>query len=236
MYGDRMTMGTGGNPYGVMLHAVKTPSGADINLQSTEEAVYYEQRRDLYLQHNHFVNISDIQDLDRLLTLEIMVFRWSYWLNQGFDYIASRVDEKQLKDSIREFSTEIRQVKSALGIDKVNRDRDKGENFGDYLTNFLARGKEFGYMRNEDYDMAVTLFWELTAMVRTFYRADTQEREELGLSADIICEHIRDKILPRWDALQQSHRKNQAIWVRDPGKAIQQIPTQAALPSAPPIP
>lgn len=92
-----------GNPYGITLYTVTTPAGADIELQTSEEADWYEGRRDRYQKDNSFPNISDLQDLDRLLMLEILTHRWSLWLARGFDYMSARVDEGQLKNNIKEY-------------------------------------------------------------------------------------------------------------------------------------
>lgn len=91
------------NPYGLQLYTVESPSGSSILLQNESEAHYYERQRDKYLHDNRFTNVSDVEDLARLLTLEVMVHRWSNWLTQGFDYLAGRVNETELKTNIKEY-------------------------------------------------------------------------------------------------------------------------------------
>jgi hypothetical protein len=203
------------NPYGITLFTVSSPSGSDYNLQTQEEADWYESRRDRYLSDNAFPNVSDLQDLDRLLTLEVMSFRWTTWLTQGFDYIHSRVDEGQLKTNIKEYSVEIRLLKQSLGIDKATRDKEKGESLADYTASLLQRAKEFGYHRNEQYELVVTKFYELSAMVKTYDRCDDEERALLDLSMETIFAWIRDKVLKDFDEHSAAFRKNQAIWVKD---------------------
>lgn len=206
--------GSTNNPYGIQLWEVDAPGGSTINLQSQQEADWYERKRDQYMHQHAFSNVSDIQDLDRLLMLEVMVYRWSLWLGQGFDYLASRVDEKQLKDNIQQYSTEIRLVKKSLGIDKVTREADKGESVGDYITNLLQRAKEFGYHRNAQYEKAVTLVYQLSSMVRTHDRCDEEEREELDLSEEKILDWIREVLLPEFDQIDEDFRKAQTMWIR----------------------
>lgn len=202
-----------GNPYGITLHPVETPSGATINLMHEDEQAYYAQRKHQYLTHNHFTNVSDLQDVDRLLTLEVMVYRWSVWLTRGFDYSMARVDEHALKTNIKEYSTEIRLLKQSLGLDKVNRERDKGESVGDYLENLRRRAKQFGVHRNKQYELSVTLMARLKTMVTTFDRCDTEEREELDLSEDAILEFIRSEIIEPWDKIDEEFRKEQRVWI-----------------------
>lgn len=203
------------NPYGVTLYPVMSPSGSELNLQTKEEADWYIARRDRYLSDNAFPNISDLQDLDRLLTLEVLSYRWSLWMSQGFDYLYARVDENQLKTNIREYSVETRLVKSALGIDKATRDKDKGISLADYTEGLLSRAREFGYHRNEQYAMAVTRIYELRSMVLTYERCDEEERQLLDLSLQSIHEWIRDHLIADWDAISDAFRKSQAMWIKD---------------------
>lgn len=202
------------NPYGITLFVVNTPSGSELRLQTAEEADWYEDRRDRYLNDNQFPNVSDLQDLDRVLLFEIMIYRWSLWLTQGFDYMHARVDEGQLKSNIKEYSTELRLLKLALGIDKATRDKEKGESLADYTAHLLQRAKEFGYHRNEQYEIVVTKFYELSAMVKTYDRCDDEERALLDLSHESIMEWIRTQVIAPFDEHAAAFRKNQAIWVR----------------------
>jgi len=203
------------NPYGITLHPVDTPSGATLNLMAIEEQAYYAQRKTQYLTHNHFVNVSDLQDVDRLLTLEIMVYRWSVWLTRGFDYVMSRVDEHALKTNIKEYSTEIRLLKQSLGLDKVTRERDKGESVGDYLENLKRRARQFGVHRNNQYEVAVTMMARLKTMVNTLDRCDAEEREELDLSEESILEFIREQIIGPFDQIDEDFRKEQKVWIKE---------------------
>lgn len=203
------------NPYGVQMFPVDTPSGGTINLMTQEESDWYEQRRDLYVSQNKFTNQSDLSDLDRILLMEAMIERWGVWITQGFDYFMTRIDEKQIQQNIAEYSKELRQVKKALGIDKVTRDKDKAESVGDYIATLLQRAKEFGYHRNEQYEKAVTLIYQLKTLVGTFDRSDDQEREDLGLSHESILEWIRETLIDEWEEIDDNFRAVQTTWIRD---------------------
>ena len=203
------------NPYGTELFEVESPTGSTFYLQTAAEAEYYERQKLKYQTDNKFTNIADLEDLTRLLTLEVMIYRWSTWLTQGFDYLASRVDESGLKNSVREYSVEVRQVKTTLGIDRATREKDKGETLGEYIQNLLNRAKEFGYHRNEQYSKAVTLLWELINQVQTHDRCDEDERKELDLTESSIIDWVRTVVMPEWDEINQSFRKQQATWIRE---------------------
>lgn len=203
------------NPYGTNLFTVRTPSGSDLHLQTTEESDWYESRRDRYMTDNHFPNVSDLQDLDRLLMFETMNYRWDLWLGQGFDYLYARIDESALATKKKEYSTEIRLIKKSLGIDKEARDKEKGESLADYVENLLLRAKEFGYHRNAQYEVVVTKFYELRSMIMTYDRCDEEERALLDLSYESIFQWIRDSVVKDFDQHSDAFRKNQSIWVRD---------------------
>lgn len=204
-----------GSPYGLTLYTVISPTGSELNLQTVEEANKYEDIRDRYIRDNAFPNVSDLQDLDRLLVLELMIYRWQLWLTQGFDYQSARVDESALKSMVKEYSTEIRLLKLALGIDKATRDKEKGESLADYVAKLLERAKIFGYHRNRQYEKAVTAFWKLRSMVMTYDRCDEEERTMLDLSPESIVEWVRTEIIKDWDDMEAAFRKDQAIWIRD---------------------
>lgn len=203
------------NPYGMTIYTVVSPSGSDLNLQTREEADWYEDRRDRYQKDNVFTNVSDLQDLDRLLTLEVFTYRWSLWLAQGWDYLFTRVDDSDLTKKLKEYSVEIRLLKSSLGIDKATRDKEKGDSLADYTEKLLQRAKAFGYHRNQQYELAVTKFYELRTMVKTYDRCDDEERRILDLSQDSIFQWIRDNVIQDWDQISADFRKNQFMWIKD---------------------
>jgi len=205
---------TNSSPIGITLYAVDSPSGSELNLQTQEEADWYESRRDRYLADNKFTQVSDLQDLDRLLMLEVMLYRWGLWMGQGFDYLFSRVDENQLQKNLKDYSTEVRLIKASLGIDKITRDKDKGESLSDYVENLLERAKIFGYHRNAQYEMAVTKFYQLRSMVMTYDRCDDEERELLDLSLESIVGWIKEDVIAPFDQLQADFRKEQSMWIR----------------------
>lgn len=203
------------NPYGLQLYQVVGPNGSTFQVLTESEGLYYERQRDSYLADNHFTNVSDVEDLSRLLTLEVMVHRWSNWITQGFDYLAGRVNETELKTFIKEYSIEIRLVKASLGIDRAQREKDKGETVGDYIATLLQRAKEFGVHRDQQYSAAVTYLWELISMLRTYDRCDEQERRELDLSPDTMIDWVRTRVIPEWDGLNNAFRANQRVWIED---------------------
>lgn len=205
----------GQNPYGLAMFTVQTPTGADLTVQTQEEAQWYDDRRERYTADNQFPNVSDLQDLDRLLLLEMMIHRWSLWMAQGFDYLYTRIEEGALKNNIKEYSQEARMLKTAMGIDKATRNKDKSESLADYVANLLDRAKTFGYHRNEQYEIVVTKMYELRSMIMTFDRCDEDERVLLDLSYETIFDWIRDNVIKDFDEHSEAFRVNQTMWVKE---------------------
>lgn len=194
---------------------VTAPSGSTFYLLTREEADYFEDKAQRYQQQNHFQNVSDIQDLDRILFMETLVWRWGSWLAQECDYWGGQVDLLQLKRFLNEFSHEIRLLKKTLGIDKAARDREKGERVVDYLENLRMRAREFGVHRNEQQAKAITLFMELRALVQLYENCDEREREEQNCEMKDILEWVQKIAIPEFEVLEADFRKNQRMWIKE---------------------
>lgn len=85
--------------------------GKVTQVQTDQEAEYFEESRDAYLKQTKFTENTDLKDLDRLLVLELMVFRWTQHLSAGSDYDGDMVNEKQLTADIKLYSDQINKIK-----------------------------------------------------------------------------------------------------------------------------
>jgi hypothetical protein len=195
---------------------VRLPSGATFVVLIPPEKQYIEERVARYLADNHFVNVSDYQDLDRLVSFELFVYRWSLFLSRGSDYYGDEIDNRALASQIESYSTEVRLLKRALGVDKPARDKARGDDsVVNYLTKLRERAREFGVMRNKQFDKALELFQQLHALVGYYDRCDEVERRENHATLEDIFGWIRDVALPEFDEIDRSFRQNQQKqWVR----------------------
>jgi hypothetical protein len=195
--------------------SVQLPSGATFPVHS-EEVDYIVERAGLYLQQNHFPNISDLQDVDRMLVLELMCYRWGVWLSRQKDWWGDAVDENEIQKALKEYSVELRQLKKLLGIDKLARDKQKGEDsVAAYLANLQIRAKEFGVMRETQLDKALELFHELKALITLNRNCDPQEQRELHVTDADVLEWLRDVAIAEFDGLDAHFRTHQQrTWIR----------------------
>ena len=192
---------------------VVTPSGGKFKLMHEDEADYFNERAQLYLEQNKFTNISDLQDLDRILIIETMLWRWELWVSQEADYLGQPVDLNDMKKYIHDFMKELRMAKKAIGIDKVSRDKDKGESTAQYLDELRHRAKEFGVKREEELTKALTLFMELRALVTLHNNCTDEERKENGVELPDILRWLNEVAFPEYDKIDEYFRQNnQKYW------------------------
>lgn len=197
-------------------YPVRLPSGATFLVITPEEKRYLDERVDRYQTDNHFPNVSDRQDLDRLVTFELFVYRWSLFLSYGRDYYGDEIETRALATQIEAYSTEVRLLKRTLGIDKPARDKARGDDsVVNYLTKLRERAREFGVMRNKQFDKALELFQQLDALVGFYDRCDEIERRENHATMEDIFQWIRDTALPEFASIDSDFRQNsQKYWVR----------------------
>ena len=194
---------------------VTAPSGAPFSVMTDAEKRYFEKVAADYMRDNRFSNTSDLQDLDRILIWETMCWRWGLWLSQEKDYWGNDLDLEVIRKSLNDYSKELRLLKKALGIDKVSRDKDKGEQVATYIMNLGQRAKEFGVMRNQQAVKAITLFQELIALITLHDNCTPEERKENHIQEADILNWIRE-VREEFEQIDKDFRANsQTYWVRD---------------------
>lgn len=208
------------------LAPVRCPSGATFWVFG-RELNYYQDRARRYLEDNHFTNVSDLQDVDRMIMLETMCWRWSIWISQQKDYWHDPIDEDALQKRINATSVELRQIKSALGIDKVSRDKQRGEDsVAKYIENLKIRAKQFGINRESQLDKALELFQELSRLVtlhdnctddeRLETRVDNIAGEDLRITTEDLLKWIREIAIPEYELIDAYFREHtQKLFIRE---------------------
>lgn len=196
---------------------VSTPSGKTINLMNQDEVDFYEAQAKQYLIENTFTHASDLQDLDRLIFLELLVFRASVWLAGGIDYDGLTLSDRQRLDatkSLKEHSDLLSKVKNDLGMTKTQREKAQYESVAAYLIELRQRAKHFGIHREEQLGKGIALIKELFAIVGAYDRADEDERRKIGFkNADEVLDWVRDSMRPEFDVIDDHFIKNhQAFW------------------------
>lgn len=201
------------------MRPVVLPSGALFKVHSSEED-YFTDRVTRYMDDNHFTNVSDLQDLDRVLIGEVLIWRWGQWVMQGRNYWGDPIDDTAMQKSIKEMSNELRQVKGSLALDKVSRDRQRGEDsVSAYLANLRTRAMQFGIKRNKEQDKALELFHQLKSLVTLYDNCTDDERIERKVTMDHIFYWMREVAFPEFERIDEHFRREgpeaQKAWIQD---------------------
>lgn len=196
-------------------YEVTAPSGVSFVVITASEEEQFNNMVRRYTSDNHFTNVSDLQDLDRIIFLELLCYRYSLWVSVGHDYFSDPISEPDLNKQIKDMSTEVRQLKKSLSLDKDSRDKDKGQDIASYIQNLGIRAKEFGVSRNEQAVQAITLFHELKSLVEFHENCTEDERRENGIKMEDLYEWIRDIAIPAFVEVDDKFKEQQKYWVRE---------------------
>jgi hypothetical protein len=200
------------------IYRVQQLNGHWMEVATSGEAQFYRAQKDKYLAENTFTAISDLTDLDRMLMLELQMFRTTKFLSSMRDYEGSDLTQASLIDLRRQtkvIADLIRDVKTDLGLTRTARQQAEAESVGAYLVELRTRAKEQGIKRERELMTALTLMHELISLVETYDRADTLERRKLGLEGpDDFLDWVRMKLIPQFRQIDEYFRANsQKYWV-----------------------
>lgn len=194
---------------------VKGASGQILEVLVIEEKVWFETNLLKYKNEYQFENIADLQDLDRLLGLELLSYRFTAWMTRGVDYDNLQFPEKDVRDTKQKIDTEIRLLKKHMGMDRKGRVESEQESVGEYLTSLKKRALEFGIHRDNQIAKAIDIFQDLKTQVSLYERCDEEERRELGAEMDDIFKWIIETAIPEYDKIDDRFRENQTLWIKE---------------------
>lgn len=194
---------------------VALPSGARFYVHEREHQ-YFKDRAHQYMEDNDFTNVSDKQDIDRLLVAELLVYRWGLWLMTQRDYWGDSVDENWLQRAVKDHSAELRQLKKSMGLDRDTREKIRGENsVENYITQLGVRAEAFGIMRSEQFAATIQIIMDLQALVTLYRNCNEKERVELQCDISDILRWLETDAFPRFDAIDEKFRtEQQKMWIR----------------------
>lgn len=203
----------------VTLHRVNTHSGSTIEVQGDGERNFWRNQKKKYEDEHKFTAATDLLDLDRLLFLELLIYRATQWLSSGKNYygeVLTPGEESDCRKVIRENSPLISTVKNDLGLTKSQRDREQYESVGAYINQLKARAREHGVKREKELTKAICLIKELFSIVGTFDRSDAVEREKTGFETEAdVLDWVRKSMKPEFDQIDAYFRTHhQKFWVK----------------------
>jgi hypothetical protein len=190
-------------------------SGSVVKVMTVGEAEWFNRSRDSYLHETRFTENTDVQDLDRLLQLELMLYRWNQWSLAGVDYEGNLIDDVSIARRMKDQTDAINRLKEQMGLSKRSRD-SHAASVSERWDDLKRRAKEFGYFREEQLRNALVLMNELSAIVGAYDRSDPEERRKLGFETETdVLDWIRETMIPEFVALDTYFRANkQRMWQR----------------------
>lgn len=197
---------------------VQMVSGQVTTVMTSAERDWWNESRDAYMEQTKFTEVTDMRDMDRLLAMELMVFRWTQWMSAGVDYLNDMIDEGKLQAQLKAYSDQITKIKTSMVLSKDARDAAANDgNFAKWFSDLKQRAKIFGKHRENQLQVALTLMNELSGIVTTFDRSDEEERIRAGFTSnEAIVGWIRQHMIPQYKALDEYFTQNvQRYWIQD---------------------
>lgn len=195
---------------------VDLPSGAIFYVLTDNEQVYLEDKIERYLDDNHFHNVADLLDIDKLVTFELLHYRWMRWVSMEKDYWGEDIAVKEIALLADKYSQEIRQLKKALGVDKTTRDTKVGDDsVHAKWQKLLSRAKEFGYKRNEEAVQAITSMHRIAAIITYHRNTDQEERAEFKVSVEDVIEVIDEEVAKFKEIDEEFRFRVQKYWISE---------------------
>lgn len=193
-------------------YKVTTPSGAEIRLLHRMEKDLYEEARDKYLNEYSFTAANDMRALDRLLLLEVQMYRAQWYTAAGMDYLGVSLDAKEEAEytkRIKELGAQIADSQKDLGLTKAQRDKQDEDSVGSYIQLIKQAAKEHGVMREKQLGRAIELTKELFSLCGAYSRSNDEERRKLGFeSSEDIVTWVLEYMKPEFDAVDKEFRAN----------------------------
>lgn len=200
-------------------YKVETVTGQEITLQHRLEKRLYEAAQVKYLSEYEFPMANDLRTLERLLLIEVSLYRCQWQLAAGADYDGVNLEaseEAALRKAEKEYGTQLVDLQRDLGVTKAQRDRAGHDSVGAYITQLKQAAKLHGVKREKELGKAIELTKELFALCGAFSRSSEEERRKLGFDGpEDIIEWVLTYMKPEFDAIDEHFRQNeQRFWVR----------------------
>lgn len=203
------------DPQGIGIR-ILLPSGADYEVPTLEDAEYIERLIAEYQAEFVFENPSDLADLDLIVQMESLCWRWNRELSLGYDRSNQPVNARQLQDFVKSNSTEIRRLKDQLGMDRKQRMRTSGDgSVAEFIERLTTAGAQMNILRCAQLSEGIELSMQLRTLTTVYFNGDEETRRIFHCTAEDILEWVANVFDPRMQAVDDYFMHNdQSIWIR----------------------
>jgi hypothetical protein len=196
---------------------VRQPSGAALLLQSEREQRFYENAVRRYMEDFHYTLASDLRTLDRLVFVELMMFRWSCELAAG-SRDGKRLShdlEDDIRRNMKDSNLQISKLQNDLGMTYRQRKLEQLESLPAYLARLKEACVQFGKHREDQLLVALDLFNEILSGAGTLRRSNEHERRRLRWQdADMFLEWLDNDVRAEFNKVDEHFRTHQKTYIR----------------------
>lgn len=198
-------------------YEIVSPSGFVYSVKEKREQEFYNTLKDKILNDYEFTDPNDFADLDRILNLELMIFRMTNNLNAGIDESGlplSPMDHSRMVKSLSDSANLLSKAKDNLGLSRTARMAENdGESVSQYISDLLDRAEAEGVRRNAQVNKALALFNEVYNVASTYLRSNEFERNQFGYpAAEDVLEWICNSVYPEYEEVDNAWRLENKVW------------------------
>lgn len=190
---------------------IKTPSKNYLTVLTKEEKEYGAQMFKRYEEEYQFENPADISLLESLVSMQILLFRYSNWLTSGVDYDGNPIEYETVQNMMINCQREIRQLQDTLGISRKSRLGSDAKP-AEIIMEIAKKAKEYGVMKNQVAWKFLLAYYEIRHLIGLYKRCDDVDRKRLGATAEETIEKI-DKILSEIEQYEEEFRQKRKLWI-----------------------
>lgn len=187
---------------------VELPTGGKLHLQSAEEVQLWEDGERAYKADYVLSKPNDLVLLGAILTQQLALFRAQQRIN-GMEPVldANNVPTGQYQvvkmkaselaaaqETVRKASKEIREIESALGIDKKNREAGGSQTVPQYVSFLKRAAHEYGVHISKRTIAYEKFCMALRTKLRILQNADEEDKAYENVSEDSVLEFARNEL------------------------------------------
>lgn len=190
---------------------VRTPSGNKFEVMTKQEKDYASDLFKKYESEYKFENPADITLLESLVSLQILLFRYSSWLTKQQDYEGNPIDIREIQSLVIELQREVRQLQDTLGISRKSR-MGADAKPAEIISEILKKAKEYGVHKNQVAWKFLLAYYEIKHYIGLYRRCDDVDRKRLGVTAEEVIDKI-ESVISEIARFEEEFKQKRKLWL-----------------------
>jgi len=207
------------------IYTSKLPGGGSVTFSNPNELDFFEKTKKRYVNEYAFTKPNDLTRLSQLLMAELAAYRMNQRMAgsipvydrsgniTGFNTIEPQ-EISELAKALPSIQKEIRDLESALKIDKKTRDGSGAHEVRHYLESLKKVALKYGVHLSDRYVAYDEFVSELRWRLRVFNNTDEDDRAYHNVkTAEDIIKWSEGQLLKLEDVDKQFAKNKQALWM-----------------------